>query len=126
VSAIICAIVMVSGGMSEAKRHARAALLPPDHGEVALEPGGIVLLHEELDHARAAVQEQEHRVRGIDALDDHALRDAADLDGHALREAAGDDVAGLRRAAGGSAGADGEEPGQVRAGGRASGEEKES
>jgi hypothetical protein len=64
-------------------------------------------------HARSAMQEQEHRVRGIGALDEHALRNAADLNRHALRDAAGNDAAPSVAQRVRATGADGEEPGDA-------------
>lgn len=93
------------------ERHPRSALLPPDHREMPLEPGRVAVLHEELRHPWTAVEEQEHRVRGVDALDEHALRNAADLDAHALRQASGDDVAVAVAERRGATGAVGEEVG---------------
>jgi hypothetical protein len=71
-----------------AVREPRAALVPPDHGEVVLQAGRVAFGEEELGQARPTVQEQEHRVRGVPTHDEHPLPHAVDVDEHLLRQAA--------------------------------------
>lgn len=68
---------------------ALATLFPPHFSEVLRQPRGMGRVQKEFGHAGATVQEQQHGMGDVGALNDQPLPDAVDLQKHPFREASG-------------------------------------